>query len=145
MSEELPDGNARRPWPARTWVAIAIVLLAAFGSAITMVQSRPAPGPDVAAFERRMAPLRQALPAQGLVGYVSDTDYAGDGYMTQYALAPLVVYAYANRFGLSLSEPVLVIGNFSAPAAVAGVLDANDLVVTRDFGDGLLLLQPKAR
>jgi hypothetical protein len=86
--------------------------------------------------DRRFAALKAALPPQGTVGYVGESgapvDVLGNYYLTQYALAPLVVEN-------SVKHP-LVIGNFpkSPPSQ-----PPDDLRVIQDFGDGVLLFAPK--
>ena len=83
-----------------------------------------------------MSLLRQALPERGVVGYVTDAqgDELGLRYFsTQYVLAPLVVQ-------IDMKQG-LVIGDFRVPSAAERHLE--DLVVLRDFGNGLLLLERK--
>jgi hypothetical protein len=83
--------------------------------------------------DARFAALKALLPERGVVGYVGDSaDPTADYYLTQYALAPLVVEH-------SLSHP-LIVGNFRDKEA--NFADQN-LRVIRDFGDGVLLLAPK--
>ena len=89
---------------------------------------------DAAENERRsgvrFVALREALPKRGVIGYVGQSqDSVGHYYLTQYALAPLVVDFSANHS--------LLIGNF--PNTPPQNLPAN-LKVLRDFGNGVLLL-----
>jgi hypothetical protein len=83
--------------------------------------------------DQRFAELKGLLPEHGVVGYIGDsTDPIADYYLTQYALAPLVVEH-------SLKHP-LIVGNFpSSPARVAEY----NLRIIRDFGNGVLLLAPE--
>lgn len=80
----------------------------------------------------RFAELKKNLPARGMVGYWGDPSLTppavGAYYLTQYALAPLVVER-------SLKHS-LVVGNFpdSAPPPFP-----TNLRLIRDFGDGVLL------
>jgi len=80
----------------------------------------------------RFAELRKNLPARGVVGYWGDSALTppavGAYYLTQYALAPLVVER-------SLKHP-LVVGNF--PDSAAPPVPAN-LRLVKDFGDGVFL------
>jgi hypothetical protein len=117
----------------------------ALASARTMLVSAPVPGPEVTDFERRFAPLREALPQRGMVGYVSDTDSVGEFFLTQYVLAPIVVYPRPAGFATSSSGPILVVGNFNSPASIPDILTKNRLMMKRNFGDGVLLLEPEAR
>ena len=78
----------------------------------------------------RFLALREALPQRGVIGYIGQSqDSVGHYYLTQYALAPLVVDFSANHS--------LLIGNF--PNTPPQILPAN-LKVLRDFGNGVLLL-----
>jgi hypothetical protein len=83
---------------------------------------------------QRFSDLRDALPKAGVVGYLGESgDFAvGHYYLTQYALAPLVVD--------HSSEHAIVIGNFprSQPAAFP-----KNLKLVRDFGNGVLLFANK--
>ncbi len=80
----------------------------------------------------RFAELKKDLPARGVVGYWGDSSLTppavGAYYLTQYALAPLVV-------DRSLNHP-LVIGNF--PDASPPPFPPN-LRLIKDFGDGVFL------
>jgi hypothetical protein len=80
---------------------------------------------------QRFAALREALPKRGVIGYVGQTDgvtAVGDYYVTQYALAPLVVD--------DSRAHAIVIGNFpsSRPSQFP-----RDLELLKDFGHGVLL------
>ena len=83
---------------------------------------------------QRFSELRDALPKAGVVGYIGESgDFAvGHYYLTQYALAPLLVD--------HSSEHAIVIGNFprSQPTAFP-----ENLKLVRDFGNGVLLFANK--
>ena len=84
--------------------------------------------------DKRFAALRARLPASGVIGYVGSTGDSAtpDYYLTQYALAPLVVDLSPNHS--------LVVGNFpSLPAA--GI--PNNLRLVEDFGNGVMLFAAK--
>jgi hypothetical protein len=131
-------------YPKRTTAAIILVVFMALASARTMLVSTPPGGPDVTGLERRLTALRKALPQRGMVGYVSDTDSVATFFMTQYVLAPVVVYR-GTGFATSTPGPVLVVGDFSSPASIPGILATNGLTVKRNFGDGVLLLELETR
>lgn len=80
--------------------------------------------------DQRFAKLKARLPTSGVIGYLGeDGDSAiPDYYLTQYALAPLVV-------DFSRNHP-LVIGNF--PSSRVSVIPP-DLTPVEDFGNGVLL------
>ena len=72
------------------------------------------------------------LPKQGIVGYVGDSGDPSDYYLTQYALAPLVV-------DHSVNHP-LIIGNVSnSPTAPR----FDHLQLVNDLGNGVLLFANK--
>jgi hypothetical protein len=88
----------------------------------------------VGAYERRFDAIRPFLPQRGMVGYLSDRMDAGEQYyLTQYALAPLLV-AWS-------PEHMVVVGNFFDPRSGPILAHQHGLVVVRDFGQGLLLLR----
>lgn len=84
--------------------------------------------------DERFADLEHALPRTGVVGYVggSSTAALGDYYLTEYALAPLVV-DYS-------TDHAIVIGNFPSEAA-PHVPDNLELI--KDFGAGVFLFANK--
>jgi len=127
----------------RARLAIGLVLVMTLVSARSMLLWPPAAGPDVIDYEMRFAKLRQELPLRGIVGYVSDSSFVGDFFLTQYELAPRVVYPRAT-LPPSVPDPI-VIGNFNSPVAVPDVLSKNRLAITRNFGSGVLLLRPEGR
>lgn len=85
--------------------------------------------------DQRFSALKAALPGQGVVGYVGEpgTPALADYYLTQYALAPLVVDHSPNH--------ALVVGNF--PASPSAGAPSGDLQLVKDFGDGVLLFATK--
>lgn len=84
--------------------------------------------------DQRFAVLKARLPANGVVGYIGETGDSAtpDYYLTQYALAPLVV-------DLSPDHP-LVVGNFPSrpPAQIP-----TKLLLMQDFGNGVMLFAAK--
>jgi len=91
-------------------------------------------GPDeVTLYERRFAALRAMAPRTGVVGYLSDRpDTPREFFLTQYALAPLIVVAHARA--------PLVVGNFFEPDAAPALAAARGLTLLHDFGGGVALL-----
>jgi hypothetical protein len=87
--------------------------------------------------DERFAELKRSLPKDSPpVGYLGDialeTNPSGY-YLTQYALAPVVVAAGAHRH--------LVVGNFARPALAPTLAAANGLVVLHSFGNGVFLFR----
>lgn len=124
-------------------VVIALIALSALAANVgelkRVLELRPQSAPDkIAVYEERFSRLKDALPKRGIVGFVTDartrSDQGKRRYLAGYALAPLVVSANADW--------PLVIGDFIDPAA-ARLISAEGFRITRDFGDGLVLLAPE--
>jgi hypothetical protein len=86
--------------------------------------------------EGRLLELRRLLPASGRVGYVTDelpwssNEATERYYLTQYAVAPVVVVPEPNQ--------EWVIGNFHDVRSASA---PRDMHVARDFGGGLILFR----
>ena len=80
--------------------------------------------------DQRFALLKKKLPSEGIVGYVGETGDSSlsDYYLTQYALAPLVIDDTPNH--------QIVVGNF--PSSKRANIPSN-LTLIEDFGNGVLL------
>jgi hypothetical protein len=124
-------------FPLRTGIAISIFVVCCLLSSARLVWDTPAPGrlhaDDIARrSDQRFAALKAELPQRGVVGYIGESGSlaVGDYYLTQYALAPLVVDHSTNH--------PLVVGNFPHPLPVDTT--APRLHLVKDFGDGVLLL-----
>jgi hypothetical protein len=148
-----------RPLLARVALA-ATLCLALAGSAETLYQTiatyrrslAASPGAGAqrtADQDKRLQRLREYLPPRGIVGYASDgwngsgfttVEALHDYFLTQYALAPLIVVR-------GTGWPI-VVGNYPGDT-VAGRTSARrypaGLVVRRDLGDGVLLLEGAER
>lgn len=81
--------------------------------------------------DQRFSLVKTRLPAEGVIGYIGEMGDSAvpDYYLTQYALAPLVVDHSTGH--------AIVIGNF--PSSQPPEIPA-DLRVVQDFGNGVLLL-----
>jgi hypothetical protein len=81
--------------------------------------------------DQRFAALKTRLPASGVIGYIGESGNSStpDYYLTQYALAPLVVDRSIHH--------TMVIGNF--PLSQPSDLPPS-LRLVEDFGSGVLLL-----
>ena len=82
----------------------------------------------------RFARLKARLPIRGVIGYIGEPGDSEipDYYLTQYALAPLVVDFSANHS--------IVIGNF--PSSTASEIPPG-LTLVQDFGNGVILFAAK--
>jgi hypothetical protein len=100
-------------------------------------------GDPISEYEKRFTRLRQVLPRNGAVGFLSDDpapflkgDYVRDGtlYLTQYALSPVVVYDTA--------QVPLVVGNFHSSSAPSPELWKNlRLRPIANYGNGVVLFK----
>lgn len=132
----MPAPSAGR---ARTTAAIAILILGSLlssGRIIFKARHLGFVDPEriAARSDRRFFMLKTRLPNQGVVGYIGESGDSAtpDYYLTQYALAPLVVDNSTNH--------AIVIGNFPASHS-AGI--PQNLRLVEDFGNGVLLLANK--
>lgn len=134
--------SAALSWRARIALLLLVVgaLLPALGIGL---QLRDAawlhPGDDpMAAFERRLAPVREALRGESDIGYLPPADSldaaaaAAHFYMTRYALSPVLVEN-------ELSHDLIIADGVADPSRLPP-----RLAVVRDFGGGLLLLRPRS-
>lgn len=99
---------------------------------------------EISVYLKRFEALRKTLPAHATVGYESDLegplwdrDEARRFYLTQYALAPVII--------VPGTESDVVISNYRDPARNCRICKANDFVLIADFGDGLMLFQKKTK
>jgi hypothetical protein len=118
--------------------ALALCTLAGYAGAVVRGGGNPA---RIDMDSNRFRDLREALPARGVAGYLSDTNEGLEGtrvyYLTQYYVAPVVVARDAAH--------ELVIANFALPDAVGAAAASHDLVVMRDFRNGVALLRRVSR
>ena len=99
-----------------------------------------APSPDgVTEFDGRFAVLRGMLPPKGIIGYMTDPDTTpadtnarAEYYLTQYALAPVLV--------VNSSQQRFVVGNFHRAVTTGGLRDRG-FKSLREFGNGIVLLE----
>lgn len=138
-------------YPVRVWIGVLSLILFALLSSHLALRVALDPPPwvgtqdEISRYEARFRLFRSALPPKGVVGYLaeprrldrpSDFDYWKGFYLTQYALAPLVV--------VDSTAPPLVIGNFRSAGPELAAADPT-LVLVKDFGDGALLFRHQSR
>lgn len=133
----------------RNWNAIRIkgaVLLLCISALVYSVEIcrrthvlTSAPPVPVTQSEERLERVKKKLPANGVIGYVSD-DFGIDERVawrryatTQYALAPLIL----ERTG----EHELVVGIFKDQDQIQRIAINKNLLVSEDFGDGIVLFR----
>ena len=89
-----PSARRRRPWTVRPWTLVVLALASDRHTLRLMIAHRYYAGDvlHVGPYERRFDAIRPFLQQRGIVGYLSDRMDAGEQYyLTQYALAPLVI------------------------------------------------------
>ena len=98
---------------------------------------------EIALFEKRFSELKSILPPQSIIGYASDenseackVDTLKTFYLTQYVLAPVIVVK---------SKQELLIGNSCQETTDIEKSKNADLVVIKDFGNGLKLFRSLGR
>lgn len=130
--------------------SVAVALLAAWGALGFYGSTEDTAGPNadvyqIGAQQARFQDLASALPATGIVGYVSDVPdsqtlgavlYSG----LQYTLAPRLV---TNQRVVPPAE--WVIGDFSKPLDVREFGKQHGLALVKDFGNGAVLYRNEAR
>lgn len=97
----------------------------------------------ISQYERRFEGLKKILPTHGVVGYLSHRQAqdirfdagTAEFYLTQYALAPLIV--------IHSPERDLVIGNFGVSRVDPEIFKDRDLTLIKDFGNGVMLFRQK--
>ena len=124
-----PESLESRTWSAqsaRAKAAILLVLLLTLLSAHRMRVSVPNLdiNDTVAAFDSRFGAARDTLPSRGVFGYFSDSDFFGGFFLTEYALAPRVVYRAASWRGVrggrfTRKAFALTFGTYNVPRRIA--------------------------
>jgi hypothetical protein len=135
--------------PRPTLAGVYLLALASLASSASLVRHADAIGrgrtgrDDVSTFLRRLDPLRRMLPSHGTVGYEADSqdplaerEDVRRFYLTQYAVAPVIVVAGVDRD--------LVIGDYRVPDRCR-ICKSQDFTLAADFGHGLMLFRRKAR
>jgi len=84
--------------------------------------------------ERRFAPVREMVPPDALVGYVSDLT-------EQPALIRTAQYVLAPRLLVSRPASDWVVGNFAWPQDFAAFARAHGLILVKEFPDGVILFR----
>lgn len=131
-------------YPIRVKAATALLALSVLYSIIpayikTRVSTHISPS-QISLYGKRFVALRKALPARGVVGYISDADESEatwEYYQTQYFLTPVLLE--------QTSDHEFVVGNFHHPVVNADWLASHDLVLLQDFGDGVMLFSNKTK
>jgi hypothetical protein len=136
--------------PIRALVGIAAVAALALAGALDYSQflaeySRSADTYQMGAQQERFRDALAALPASGIVGYVSDVspgEPQGQVLLgaAQYALAPRIVVPLKRG-----TNAGWVIGSFVRPDEAARVAAEHGLAVVSDYGNGVLLFRKEPR
>lgn len=86
--------------------------------------------------EQRLAGVTQTVPANAIVGYLSDMH---DGSTVALAMFNSARYTLAPRLLVEGTDRDFVLGNFAKPADWNTVASEHGLKVVRDFGNGVVL------
>jgi hypothetical protein len=135
--------------PGSQMVGVFLLALISMASSVSLLQRAEHIRPggmgkdEITLYLRRFEPLRKALPARATVGYEADSeDPLTDRqevkrfYLTQYALAPVIVAAGVDRD--------LVIANYRDPSSCR-ICRSRNFILVNDFGQGLMLFRRSAR
>ncbi len=131
---------ARVRYPLRTIAGLSVSAILSLYGALEFYgeqreQNRIQPDPyKLIDQERRFAPVREIVPADALVGYVSDLGTDSTLLLTaQYALAPRLI----------VKNPTSdwVIGNFARRQDFAAFARGHGLILVKEFPDGVILFR----
>jgi hypothetical protein len=133
LNMPMPQGSQYASLRAKA--AILLFTLCCLLSTIRILREAPNPAhlnPDEISrrSDQRFGAVKTRLPAIGVIGYIGESGNSStpDYYLTQYALAPLVVDRSTHH--------AIVVGNF--PLSPPSDLPRN-LRLVEDFGSGVLL------
>ena len=137
----------RAIFPLRRKVGISILVLFVLATNFVLVRDahrrfqESKDKDQITLYQTRFAELRRVLKPAGVVGYISDAapeskGYRGNFYLTQYALAPVIVTMETNR--------QWVVGNFWKTGKVPAIAFNRRLHLWKDFGSGVALFLSKS-
>ena len=94
---------------------------------------------EITLYEKRFEGLKKILPPHEVVGYISSKQAqdirfdieAARYYLAQYALSPVIVVYSPDR--------PLVVGNFRQTVIDPKIYTSKNLVLLKDFGNGVML------
>jgi hypothetical protein len=88
--------------------------------------------------EQRLAGVIQAVPANAIIGYLSDMQ---DGSTIALAMFNSARYTLAPRLLVEGTDRDFVLGNFTKPSDWNAVASEHGLQFVRDFGNGVVLFR----
>ncbi len=142
----------RFDYSARVKLGIMLLILFALLSNLQLLKQVSAYGlkfmgrDRITLYEKRFDDLKKILPSHGVVGYISDKQIEGtngdvgalsDYYLAQYALSPVIV--------IKSPEPSLVVGNFRVNGTTLNISINRNLILVKDFGNGVMLFRNQAK
>ncbi len=142
----------RFDYARRVKIGVVLLLLVTLYGGCTVIvwgvklgSGRSGADDRITVYEKRFQELKKDLPADAVVGYVSDRTaerasrakpFAGsDVLLTQYALAPVMV--------TNAIKTDRVVGNFQDPRNMASLARKEGLILVRDYGLGVALFKRK--
>lgn len=122
----------------RLWAAVILVAVLALVPNLRLLWERASaysgPKDAITMYEERFTGLKEALPADGVYGYITDADSQDmEYYLAQYSLAPRVI--------TKDKKLPYVIGNFHSPLSLQDPSVFLPLVMVTDFGNGIVLFR----
>ena len=145
-----PVRLSRRTFGALLLAAVALLSSARqFKDSVSAYRNRPAVD-GITEIERHFQPLRQAIPPQATVGYISDLDVRPESLRTNSPLSSSVLAIKERVLIQSVLYPTLIDSTLQHEYIIANWhgshIDLQDkefrsLAIVKDFGNGLLLLR----
>lgn len=97
---------------------------------------------QVAAQQTRFAGVRDAVPADAVLGYVTDLEPGSSAAAAAFSGAQ---YALAPRLVRSDTDAAITLGNFAHPADFAAIGRQHGLRIEHDLGSGVVLFRKEGR
>jgi hypothetical protein len=140
--------RARKKPNYRATVGVAIAALVCVWGALIYYRyetayQRKSPDPYlISAQFQRLHPVRAAVPASAVMGYLTDAPAPSVVESSMFLSAQ---YVLAPRLLLKGAAHEWVLGNYTRPADFAEVARSHRLQLEQDFGNGVLLFRRKPR
>jgi hypothetical protein len=140
----VPEPQPPPSRPARVrWASLAAIAIALAAAAVNLKQESDYQGSSrdpylVNAQADRLAGIASAVPADAVLGYVTDLAPGTDPYKSTFQTAR---YALAPRLLVPEGSGLWVLGNFSRPADFAALGRSKGLELVQDFGNGAVLFR----
>ena len=117
-----------------------------FKQTATTFDSKSIGSDEITLYEKRFKGLKEMLSSHNVVGYITNKclkDLTADAeatmgyYLTQYTLSPVIV--------VNDPERQLVVGNFHNTATIPKISTKRNLILLKDFGNGVMLFRREVK